>query len=83
LTRIGSGGAAPDRNEIRAALRMSRPRAAIAERLESAPGAGAAYLERLTRLPDRRPVDAEMVHIRADRLALHATLQRGAVRSQP
>lgn len=34
-------------------------------------------LDRLTHLPDGRPVDAETLHIRADRLTLRATLHRG------
>ena len=33
-------------------------------------------IERLTRLDDGRPVDAESMHIRADRLTLRATLRR-------
>ncbi|MER5392824.1 GntR family transcriptional regulator [Saccharopolyspora sp. NPDC002686] len=36
-------------------------------------------LERLTRLSDGRPVDAESIRIRADRMALTATLHRGHV----
>lgn len=41
-------------------------------------GAAVFAIERLTRLADGRPVDAESIHIRADRLALRATLHRGA-----
>ncbi|GAA0482045.1 GntR family transcriptional regulator [Streptomyces olivaceiscleroticus] len=40
-------------------------------------GAAVFAIERLTHLADGRPVDAESLHIRADRLALHATLHRG------
>ncbi|MBB1155026.1 MULTISPECIES: GntR family transcriptional regulator [Amycolatopsis] len=46
--------------------------------LDVAPGTAVFALDRLTRLPDGRPVDAEWLHIRADRLTLRATLQRGA-----
>jgi GntR family transcriptional regulator len=42
------------------------------------PGAAVFAIERLTRLADGRPVDAESVHIRADRLMLQATLHRSA-----
>lgn len=35
-------------------------------------------IERLTRLPGGRPIDVEWLHIRADRLTLHATLHRAA-----
>jgi GntR family transcriptional regulator len=44
--------------------------------LEIAPGAAVFAIERLTRLVDGRPVDAESMHIRADRLTLQATLHR-------
>jgi GntR family transcriptional regulator len=40
------------------------------------PGAAMFAIERLTRLPDGRPIDVESVHIRADRLTLQATLHR-------
>jgi GntR family transcriptional regulator len=42
-------------------------------------GVGAAVfaLERLTHLSDGRPVDAESIRIRADRMALRATMHRG------
>lgn len=46
--------------------------------LDIAPGTAVLAIDRLTRLPDGRPVDAEWLHIRADRLTLRATLQRGA-----
>ena len=46
--------------------------------LEIPAGAAVFAIERLTRLHDGRAVDAESVRIRADRLALHATLHRGA-----
>ncbi|MFB9833778.1 GntR family transcriptional regulator, partial [Actinoallomurus acaciae] len=46
-------------------------------------GAAVFAIDRLTRLADGRPVDAETVHIRADRLVLQATLHRGAVPSAP
>jgi GntR family transcriptional regulator len=39
-------------------------------------GAAVFAIERLTRLQDGRPVDAESMHIRADRLTLRATLRR-------
>jgi len=45
--------------------------------LEIPLGAAVFAIERLTRLPDGRPVDAESLRIRADRLTLHATLHRG------
>ncbi len=47
--------------------------------LDIPPGTAVFALDRLTRLPDGRPVDAEWVHLRADRLTLQATLHRGAV----
>jgi GntR family transcriptional regulator len=43
-----------------------------------ASGAAVFAIERLTRLDDGRPVDVESLHIRADRLTLHATLHRGS-----
>ncbi|MHA6630936.1 GntR family transcriptional regulator [Pseudonocardia sichuanensis] len=49
---------------------------ATAELLEVPAGAAVFAIERLTRLRDGRPVDAESIRIRADRLALHATLHR-------
>ncbi|MEU6655297.1 GntR family transcriptional regulator [Streptomyces sp. NPDC046900] len=44
--------------------------------LEIEVGAPVFAIERLTRLSDRRPVDAESIHIRADQLALQATVYR-------
>ncbi|WP_329396435.1 GntR family transcriptional regulator [Streptomyces lydicus] len=41
------------------------------------PGGGAVLaVERLTRLADGRPADLEFIHLRGDRLTLHATLDR-------
>jgi GntR family transcriptional regulator len=41
------------------------------------PGGGAVLaVERLTRLADGRPADLEFLHLRGDRLTLHATLDR-------
>ncbi|MEV8566162.1 GntR family transcriptional regulator [Streptomyces sp. NPDC051322] len=45
--------------------------------LEVPVGAAIFALERLTRLSDGRPVDAESIRIRADRMALRATMYRG------
>ncbi|MBB4665284.1 GntR family transcriptional regulator [Conexibacter arvalis] len=45
--------------------------------LEIAAGDPVFHIERLTRLADGRPVDAETLRIRADRMTLHATLHRG------
>lgn len=45
--------------------------------LEIPAGAAIFAIDRLTRLADGRPVDTESLHIRADRLALDATLHRG------
>lgn len=42
-------------------------------------GAAVFAIDRLTRLPDGRPVDAESIHIRADRLTLHTTVHRRPV----
>jgi GntR family transcriptional regulator len=50
----------------------------IAGLLEIAPGSAVFAIRRLTRLMDGRPVDVEWIHVRADRLSLHATLQRSA-----
>jgi GntR family transcriptional regulator len=44
--------------------------------LQIPPGAAVFAIERLTRLHDGRAVDAESMHIRADRLTLQATLHR-------
>ncbi|MFC6887118.1 MULTISPECIES: GntR family transcriptional regulator [Actinomadura] len=44
--------------------------------LEVPPGAAVFAIDRLTRLADGRPVDAESLRVRADRLALHALLPR-------
>ncbi|KAA9161598.1 GntR family transcriptional regulator [Amycolatopsis acidicola] len=43
-------------------------------------GAAIFAIDRVTSLADGRPVDAESLHIRADRLTLHATLHRRPVR---
>jgi GntR family transcriptional regulator len=48
-----------------------------AARLDIPTGAAVFAIERLTRLADGRPVDAESLRIRADRMTLHATLHRG------
>ncbi|HEY3708875.1 MAG TPA: GntR family transcriptional regulator [Amycolatopsis sp.] len=45
--------------------------------LEIPVGTAVFALERLTCLDDGRPVDAESIHVRADRLTLRATLHRG------
>ncbi|HEX3784006.1 MAG TPA: GntR family transcriptional regulator [Pseudonocardiaceae bacterium] len=39
-------------------------------------GAAVFAIERLTRFADGRPIDVESMHIRADRLTLHATVHR-------
>ena len=44
--------------------------------LEIAPGAPLFQIDRLTRLADGRPVDAEALWVRADRMTLYATLHR-------
>jgi GntR family transcriptional regulator len=41
-------------------------------------GAAVFAVERLTRMQDGRPVDVESIQIRADRMAFHANLHRGA-----
>jgi GntR family transcriptional regulator len=48
----------------------------VAGILEILEGAAIFTIERLTRLPDGRPVDAEVLQVRADRLALQATVYR-------
>lgn len=48
-----------------------------ARRLDVPPGAAIFHIDRLTRMADGRPVDAESLRIRADRMALTATLHRG------
>ncbi|KOG88297.1 GntR family transcriptional regulator [Streptomyces varsoviensis] len=50
----------------------------VAGLLDVPVGAAVFAIDRLTHLADGRPVDAESLHIRADRLTLHATLHRGA-----
>jgi GntR family transcriptional regulator len=57
-------------------------RAAIADRGTAAllgirAGAAVFVIDRLTRLSDGTPVDAELLRIRADRMTLRATLHRG------
>jgi GntR family transcriptional regulator len=47
--------------------------------LEIAPGAAVFQIDRLTRLADGRPVDAEELWVRADRMTLHATLHRASL----
>ncbi|MEU3660170.1 GntR family transcriptional regulator [Streptomyces sp. NPDC032940] len=47
-----------------------------AELLGVDPGAAVFALERLTRLEDGRPVDAESIRVRADRMTLRATVYR-------
>lgn len=49
-----------------------------AARLDLSPGAAIFAIERLTHLPDGRPVDTELLQVRGDRMALRATLHRGA-----
>lgn len=51
--------------------------AAVAQALRIEPGDAIFTIERLTRLADGRPVDDELLRVRADRLSLHATLNRG------
>jgi GntR family transcriptional regulator len=46
--------------------------------LEIPAGTAVFAIERLTRLPCGRAIDVEWLHIRADRLTLHATLHRAA-----
>ncbi|WP_447035613.1 GntR family transcriptional regulator [Streptomyces sp. DSM 118878] len=46
--------------------------------LEMPEGGAILAVERLTRLADRRPADLEFLHLRGDRLTLHATLDRAA-----
>ncbi|MFH8408895.1 GntR family transcriptional regulator [Streptomyces sp. NPDC018019] len=46
--------------------------------LGTSPGQAVFTVERLTRLPDGRPVDLEFLRIRGDRLAFRAELGRGA-----
>ena len=48
----------------------------LAELLDIAVGTAVFAIQRLTRLADGRPVDVEWIHVRADRLSLHATLYR-------
>lgn len=50
---------------------------ATAGLLDVPPGAAIFRIDRLTRLADGRPVDAETLRIRADRMTLTATLHRG------
>lgn len=59
--------------EVRAA--SADPR--TAELLGIGPGDPVFVIDRLTRLADGTPVDAEILRIRADRLTLRATLYRG------
>lgn len=48
----------------------------VAALLDIRTGAAVFAIDRLTHLADGRPVDAESLHIRADRMTLHATLHR-------
>ncbi|MEU6477372.1 GntR family transcriptional regulator [Streptomyces sp. NPDC047017] len=48
--------------------------------LEVPAGSALFAIERLTRLPDGRPVDLEYLRVRGDRLAFHAELVRGPAR---
>jgi GntR family transcriptional regulator len=58
--------------------------AEIAGLLEIEPGSAMFAIHRLTRLQDGRPIDVEWIHIRADRLSLHATLHRAtSARASP
>lgn len=50
---------------------------ATARLLDVPPGAAIFRIDRLTRLADGRPIDAETLRIRADRMTLTATLHRG------
>lgn len=51
--------------------------AGIAALLDVRPHTAIFTIERLTRLADGRPVDTEVLYVRADRFALHTTLYRG------
>ncbi|MFC7621892.1 GntR family transcriptional regulator [Microlunatus sp. GCM10028923] len=59
-------------------VHASNASAAVAAALGIEPGDAIFTIERLTRLADGRPVDDEVLRVRADRLSLHATLRRGA-----
>lgn len=48
----------------------------VAAKLALAPGAAVFSVERLTRLSDDRPVDSELLRIRADRFAFEAVVHR-------
>lgn len=52
----------------------------IAAVLEIPAGTAVFAIHRLTRLADGHPVDVEWIHVRADRLSLHATLYRSGAR---
>lgn len=52
----------------------------IAALLEIPTASAVFAIQRLTHLADGRPVDVEWIHVRADRLSLHATLYRSRTR---
>lgn len=60
------------------AVRASIADPATAGALALAGPAALLLVERLTHLRDGRPVDLEFLHLRGDRVSLHAVLERGA-----
>lgn len=77
----GAGGVYVERLRRLDGLPLSLDTSYLARLLGIGPGAAVFALERLTRLADGRPVDAESIRIRADRMALRATLRRGGPRT--
>ncbi|MER7053557.1 MULTISPECIES: GntR family transcriptional regulator [unclassified Streptomyces] len=69
-----AAGAPLGRAEVAVHAVTADPDTAALLRIE--PGAAVFALERLTRLADGRPVDAESIRVRADRMTLRATLRR-------
>lgn len=59
------------------------PDAATCAVLEMPAGGAVLAVERLTRLADGRPADLEFLHLRGDRLTLHATLDRAKNANSP
>lgn len=72
---IEAAGHRLGRAELTVHATNATPRVARALRIE--PGDAIFTIERLTRLADGRPVDDEVLQVRADRLAFHATVHRG------
>ncbi|MFG2890158.1 GntR family transcriptional regulator [Streptomyces sp. NPDC048248] len=76
-----AAGAPLGRAEVSVRAVVADP--ATCEVLAMPEGGALLAVERLTRLADGRPADLEFIHLRGDRLTLHATLDRAGSTDSP